>query len=383
MKTWSLLLILTVLGISSCGSDDSPEGPTEPGVPEITRVVPSLTFTQPVFITHAGIGNDMMFVVEKPGTIRSITDKKATESVMFLDIRDRVNNSGTEQGLLGMAFHPQFSSNGYFYVYYIGANNQSVISRFGLNATGGDASTEEVILEVPQPFGNHNGGMIAFGPDGYLYIALGDGGGANDPLSTGQDRSDLLGSILRIDVDNQASGLNYSIPFDNPFVGNTEGFRQEIYAFGLRNPFRFSFDRQTSKLYTGDVGQNSIEEIDEIVSGGNYGWNTMEGSQCFNGPCDTNGLILPIAEYDHSVGQSVTGGYVYRGSEFPALAGRYFYADFVTGIVFMLDVDLPDSQPLQFTTLNIGVSSFGEDEQGNLYLCDFSGGGIYALQSGS
>lgn len=383
MKTWSLLLILTVLGISSCGSDDSPEQPTEPGVPEITRVVPLLTFTQPVFITHAGIGNDMMFVVEKPGTIRSITDKEATESVMFLDIRDRVNNGGTEQGLLGLAFHPQFSSNGYFYVYYIGANDQSVISRFGLNATGGDASTEEIVLEVPQPFSNHNGGMIAFGPDGYLYIALGDGGGANDPLSTGQDRTDLLGSILRIDVDNPTSGLNYSIPADNPFAGNTEGFRQEIYAYGLRNPFRFSFDSQTGRLYTGDVGQNSIEEIDEIVSGGNYGWNTMEGSECFNGPCDTNGLILPIAEYPHSVGRSVTGGNVYRGSEFPTLAGHYFYADFVTGIVFTLDVDLPDSEPVQFTTLEIGVSSFGEDEQGNLYLCDFSGGGIYALQPGS
>ncbi|MCE7990849.1 MAG: PQQ-dependent sugar dehydrogenase [Roseivirga sp.] len=381
MKNWSALLLLFVLIINSCGSDDSPEEPIETGEPEVVRVVPSLTFTQPVMITNADIGNDFIFVVEKPGTIRSIADMSATESPLFLDIRDRVNNSGTEQGLLGLAFHPQFSSNGFFYVYYIGANNQSVISRFGTDATGGVPATEEIILEVPQPFGNHNGGMIAFGPDGYLYIALGDGGSANDPLDTGQDRTDLLGSILRIDVDNPASGLAYGIPADNPYTGNTEGLREEIYAYGLRNPFRFSFDSQTGRLYTGDVGQNRIEEIDEIVSGGNYGWNTMEGSECFSGNCDTNGLILPIAEYDHSVGQSVTGGNVYRGRDLPTLVGHYFYADFVTGVLFSLNVDIPNSQPEQFATLDISVSSFGEDELGNIYLCDFSGGGIYSIRN--
>lgn len=381
MKNWSLLLLLFVLVINSCGSDDSPEEPSDSGEPMVVRVVPTLTFTQPVLITNAGIGNDMLFIVEKPGTIRSIASKDATESPVFFDIRDRVNNSGTEQGLLGLAFHPQFSSNGFFYVYYIGANNQSVISKFEIDATGGDPATEEVILEVPQPFGNHNGGMIGFGPDGYLYIALGDGGSANDPLNTGQDRTDLLGSILRIDVDNPASGLAYGIPTENPYTGNTEGFREEIYAYGLRNPFRFSFDSQTGKLYTGDVGQDRIEEIDEIISGGNYGWNTMEGSECFSGTCDPTGLILPIAEYDHSIGQSVTGGNVYRGSELPSLLGHYFYADFVTGVLFSLDVDTPDNQPEMFTTLDLNVSSFGEDEQGNIYLCDFSGGGIYSIRN--
>lgn len=388
MKNWPFPLLLCALFLyTSCGNDDSPEEPSGAGEPTVVRVFPNLSFTEPVMITNAGIGNSWLFVAEKPGTIRYVAGQE-DHLIPFLDIRDRVNDSGSEQGLLGLAFHPQFGTNGFFYVYYTGANDQSVISRFnttpGSTSTEIDPSTEVILLEVPQPFGNHNGGMIAFGPDGYLYIALGDGGGANDPLETGQDRTDLLGSILRIDVDNPSSGLNYGIPADNPFVGNPEDFREEIYAYGLRNPFRFSFDSQTGNLYAGDVGQNRIEEIDLITIGGNYGWNTMEGSECFGAnTCDTNGLTLPIAEYDHSVGLSVTGGNVYRGTAIPELAGLYFYADFVTGALFTLDVDNSNSQPQRFATLNIGVSSFGEDEQGNLYLCDFNGGGIYSIRRGS
>lgn len=387
MKKRYLVLITVALLLQSCGNDDGPEQPRATGEPTVMRVFPNLNFTEPIMITHAGIGSSWMFVAEKAGTIRTITDDE-DNFLTFLDIRDRVNDSGSEQGLMGLAFHPQFSSNGFFYVYYTGADGQSVISSFdatdGSPSTETDASTEVILLEVPQPFTNHNGGMIAFGPDGYLYIALGDGGGANDPLETGQDRTNLLGAILRIDVDNRATGLNYGIPADNPFVGNTEGFREEIYAYGLRNPFRFSFDSQTGNLYAGDVGQNSIEEIDLITSGGNYGWNTMEGSECLGASsCDTNGLILPIAEYDHSIGRSVTGGNVYRGTDLPELMGHYFYADFVTGVLFTLNIDNPVSQPQQFATLNFGVSSFGEDEQGNLYLCDFNGGGIYSIRRGS
>lgn len=363
------------------GSDDGPFIPV--GIPNeditLERIFPGFTFEQPVLVTFANVGVEWIFVVERRGTIQAITDQGS--NITFLDLRDRVNSTSQEQGLLGLAFHPQFLDNGYLYVYYINSSGNSTISRFSSSNTIVDANSELVLLEVEQPFANHNAGMLAFGPDNYLYIALGDGGGANDPLNTGQDLTDLLGSILRIDVDNTSAGLPYAIPSDNPFAGNAEGFREEIFAYGLRNPYRFSFDSQTGSLYAGDVGQDAIEEIDLIVNGGNYGWNTMEGSGCFNGSnCDTSGLLLPITEYDHSVGQSVTGGYVYRGEAAPGLQGLYFYADFVSRTLFALDVDSPSLEVRTIPDIGIRISSFGQDESGNLYCADFTTGGIYVIR---
>ena len=379
-------LLFVLLFMAACGDDDngSPSTPQNPGTPSgdlaVVLAFPTLNFNQPVFIGHAGDGSDRLFVVEQRGTIVTFENGANPSPTLFLDLRDRVRSVSSEQGLLGLAFHPQFAQNGLFYVSYTGSNSQSVISSFRASGNTGVIGTETILLEVEQPFSNHNGGMIEFGPDGFLYIALGDGGGAGDPVRAGQDRSSLLGSILRIDVDNTANGLNYSIPAGNPFTGNTEGYREEIFAYGLRNPFRFSFDRLTGSLYAGDVGQNQMEEIDLIVNGGNYGWNTMEGSLCFlNVNCNTDGLTLPIAEYPHTTGMSVTGGYVYRGATHSELTGDYFYADFVSGVIFRLNVDSPGMTPELFQTIPINISSFGEDEQGELYMLDYSSGAIYTI----
>ena len=242
--------------------------------------------------------------------------------------------------------------------------------------------SEVVLLEVAQPFSNHNGGQIRFGQDGYLYIALGDGGSGGDPLEHGQDRSTLLGTILRIDVDNPPDGQAYGIPADNPFAGNTEGYREEIYAYGLRNPWRFSFDPVTGELWAADVGQGAWEEIDRIESGGNYGWDVMEGFACFepSAGCDQEGLILPVWTYGRSEGQSVTGGFVYRGPGVPSLAGRYVYADFGSGRIWALTPgEEPDNTELFNTDYNI--STFGIDEAGELYFADLFGGHIYRFEA--
>lgn len=384
MKKFYFLLSVLFALILSCGDDDGndPDPQPTPSEPEFVRVFPNISFNQPVYITTARIGNEWMFVVERRGMIYSLsTPEEATEAVPFLDIRDRVKTDGGEQGLLGLAFHPQFGTNGLFYVYYTNASDQMVVAEYSTNATGGDAATERVLMEIDQPFANHNGGTIAFGQDGFLYIGLGDGGGGGDPVGAGQDPTTLLGSMLRIDVDNTSGNLAYAIPSDNPFVGNTEGIREEVFAYGLRNPYRFSFDQLNGNLYAADVGQNRIEEVDLIVSGGNYGWNTMEGSECFEDPnCNTDGLILPITEYDHSIGQSITGGHVYRGTEFASLQGRYFFGDFVSGRVFTIDVNDPEEIPLEFARLSVNISSFGESEQGRLFILDYSGGGVYRLE---
>ena len=235
-----------------------------------------------------------------------------------------------------------------------------------------------MILEVPQPYGNHNGGQLAFGPDGFLYIALGDGGSGGDPHHHGQDRTTLLGSILRIDIDRTQGGKNYAVPHDNPFAGNTEGFREEIFAYGLRNPWRFSFDPQTKRLWAGDVGQDRpIEEIDIIEKGKNYGWNIMEGTLCYNPPsgCKTEGLEKPVWEYTRDDGRSITGGFVYRGKKVPALFGKYIYADFVSGRIWALEYNgkNPATNALIFHNPNLYISSFGTDRQNELYFCSFDG----------
>jgi glucose/arabinose dehydrogenase len=283
-----------------------------------------------------------------------------------------------------MAFHPNFTNNKYFYVYYTVSGPKSVISRFSINnsdSNKGNLTSETLIMELNQPYTNHNGGQIAFGPnDGYLYIALEDGGSSGDPLDNAQNKSNLFGSILRIDVD---SGLPYSIPSDNPFYGNSEGWKEEIWAYGLRNPWRFSFDESTGLLWAGDVGEGTWEEIDIIEKGKNYGWNTRKGMHCYLAiTCNTTGLTDPIFEYSHAVGISITGGFVYRGSNHaPHLTGKYIYGDYGTGLIWALEYEsgiVKNNSLLNDTVLSI--SSFGVDQQQELYICAMDGY-IYKLQS--
>lgn len=300
---------------------------------ELEIAFPNLTFARPVDLQHAGDGSDRLFIVEQAGVIRVFANTSSVATAdTFLNIQNRVNDSGNEEGLLGLAFHPNFATNGYFYVNYTASNpRRTVVARYRVSANPNraDANSEFVLLTVNQPYENHNGGQLAFGPDGYLYIGMGDGGSGGDPQNNGQDRRGLLGDMLRIDVDNPAGGLNYGIPPDNPFVGNTSGYREEIYAYGFRNPWRFSFDFVTGWLWVGDVGQGSREEIDIVEKGLNYGWRIMEGKICYSpsSGCDQTGLALPIWDYGRSSGASITGGYVYRGSRVAPLAGAYVYGD--------------------------------------------------------
>lgn len=344
--------------------------------------------TQPVFITHAGDGSGRQFIVERAGRIRIIKNG-ALLSTSFLDIHTMVNSSSTEQGLLALAFHPNYASNGQFYTVHTIQNGSLVLSRFTRSSNNpdlADANSRVTLLTVPHPTNtNHNGGTLAFGPDGYLYWSIGDGGGGGDVPNNAQNLTVLLGKILRLDVD---SGSPYSIPSSNPFFNDpTPGIRKEIWAYGLRNPWKISFDAQTGDLFIGDVGQGSREEIDfqpaASAGGENYGWHVMEGSLCFNpsSGCDQTGKVLPIAEYDHSVGCSVTGGYMYRGSLYSLLQGHYFYGDFCSGALFALDGNNTSGwniTPLGDTPYSI--TTFGENENGELYLADYGTGKIYQLQ---
>ncbi len=352
---------------------------------ELEIAFPNLSFNRPVDLQNAGDGSDRIFVVEQRGVIRVFENNSNTASATtFLDIRGRVDDADNEQGLLGLAFHPDYETNGYFYVNYIfdpgPGLDRTRISRFKVsdsNPNIAEPDSEFVLLEFNQDFGNHNGGAIAFGPnDGHLYIAVGDGGSGGDPLNRAQDRRQLLGSILRIDVDNQDPDMNYAIPPGNPYAGNTDGFREEIFAYGMRNPWRISFDAETGQLWAGDVGQGAREEVDIIENGKNYGWRIMEGSNCFNPPsgCQVAGLELPVWEYGRSLGNSITGGYVYRGPGVPELQGQYIYGDFGSGRIWALDVsdiNSPANSELLNTSLNI--ASFGIDEQSELYICAFNG----------
>ena len=340
-------------------------------------------FSEPLFLTHAGDGSGRIFVVEKGGTVALLKDGQRVAPA-FLDIRDRVGTRGFERGLLGLAFHPDYERNGFLYVNYTDGRGRTVVERYTVSANDpnrADPNTAKLIIRIDQPFANHNGGMIAFGPDGYLYIGTGDGGGAGDPIKAGQDRNTLLGKILRIDVNN---GNPYAIPADNPFVNG--GGAPEIWSYGWRNPWRFSFDRATGDFYAGDVGQNAWEEISYEKAGSpgglNYGWNTMEGTHCFapRTNCNRDGLVLPIAEYDHGEGISVTGGYVYRGEAFPNMVGYYFFADFGSSNVWALKQGNAGVwQMTKIMNAQFAVSSFGEDEAGELYLTDFGRGQIYRL----
>jgi len=342
---------------------------------------------RPLFVADPNDGSGRLFVAEKGGTIRIIAGG-AVQATPFLDITDRVGADGSEQGLLGLAFAPNFAETGYFYVNYTDLDGDTVVSRFGLTLDAGaaDPASEQVILRQDQPYANHNGGMLAFGPDNYLYIGFGDGGSQGDPNGNGQRLDTWLAKILRIEVDPAyvPEGQAYAIPEDNPFIG-TEGALPEIWAYGLRNPWRFSFDRETGDLWIGDVGGGQLEEIDHVpnaeAGGQNFGWNLMEGTLCYQGDaCDPTGLTLPVFEYTHDFGCSITGGYVYRSESVPDLAGTYLFADYCSGLLWGggpdANGDWVMSEPIE---TDLSISSFGEDAAGELYVTDLSGGTVYRI----
>jgi glucose/arabinose dehydrogenase len=354
----------------------------------LENAFPNLSFTNPVDFQTPNDGTDRVFIVEQSGIIKVFENSVSVSTEKeFLNITERVEDGG-EMGLLGLAFHPDHRNNGYFYVDYTKGNpRETVISRFKVsdnNSDSADINSELILMKIFQPYPNHNGGQIAFGPDSMLYIALGDGGSRGDPQNRAQNLDSLLGKILRINVDSASSPLNYSIPEDNPYANNTLGYREEIFAFGLRNPWRFSFDFTTGKIWCGDVGQGDWEEIDIIEKGKNYGWRCYEGNHEYNlTQCGDTGYVFPVWEYPHTEGRSITGGYVYRGSSIPDLFGKYIYADFETRKIWALTYDGINPAQNEFL-LNAagGISSFGVDRNKELYLCSFDGK-IYKLRNNS
>ena len=334
--------------------------------------------TAPIDIKNAGDGSGRLFILEQPGRIRILKTGQLLKEP-FLDIRARVGNGGSEQGLLGLAFDPYFSQHGYFFVNYTDKDGNTHIARFTASGDVASPESEKQILFVQQPFPNHNGGALAFGPDGYLYIGLGDGGSGGDPYGNAQSGNSLLGKILRIDVD---GGDPYAIPADNPFAASGEVYK-EIWASGLRNPWRFSFDPATGDLWIGDVGQNLWEEIDFVPAGTpgglNFGWNKMEATHPYNGSNQPE-FTAPVAEYAHGAECSVTGGAVYRGASLPAWQGVYFYGDYCSGVIWGLSTP-PDGahQPVKLFQTGFKISTFGVDEDGELYVADYSGA-IYRLE---
>ena len=374
--------LLTCLGLSlgsafcasGCSGDD-PAGPPVGTGAILQEVVTGLS--APLYLTAPPGDAARLFIVEKTGGIRIIKDGILLTDP-YLDLSSRISNGG-EQGLLGLAFDPDYATSGRFIVHFTDLAGSTTVSRFQVssNPDVADPASELVILTAAQPFANHNGGQVAFGPDGFLYLALGDGGGSGDPDNRGQDLSELLGSILRIDV---RSTDPYTVPADNPFVQSAV---PQVWSYGLRNPWRFSFDRATGDLYVADVGEGLWEEINVSPAGAgggkgaNYGWNIMEGAHCFReSSCDQTGLTLPVFEYSHQEGCSVTGGYVYRGSAIPELQGHYFYGDFCQGWVRSLRYAAGAvTDQTQWPSLTPGgsVLSFGEDAAGELYVLDQGG----------
>ena len=336
----------------------------------------------PLAITNAADGTGRLFITEQGGAIRILVNGALLPDP-FLDISGRISCCG-ERGLLGIAFPPDYKNKRYFYVNYTNSGGNTVISRFHVplqSLNTADPNSEEIILTIAQPFSNHNGGHLAFGPDGYLYIGTGDGGSGGDPLNNAQSTGTLLGKMLRIDVESGSSP--YAIPPDNPYVGNAS-YRQEIWAVGLRNPWRYSFDQVEGHLFIADVVQNDYEEINfqssQSSGGENYGWNIMEGTHCYNATtCNRSGLVIPVAEYDHDLGCSVTGGMVYRGAAYPELIGIYFFGDFCSGHIWGLKRSGDRWTDIQRIDTAFMISSFGKDEQGTVYLADYKTGSIHRI----
>jgi glucose/arabinose dehydrogenase len=372
MKYISILILMLV----ACnGNGEPPVGPLADSI-RVQTVATGLN--NPVHLTTPP-GDGRLFVVEQPGRIR-IIENGQLRTTPFLDISARVSCCG-EQGLFSVAFHPNYASNGYFFVNFTDDAGDTRVERFRVSTADSnvaDAASATLILAVDQPFSNHNGGQLAFGPDGMLYIGMGDGGSGGDPQNHGQNRATLLGDLLRIDVN---SGSPYSIPASNPYAGSTQ-FRPEIWAYGLRNPWRFSFDMADGTLYVADVGQNAWEEINAVrpdEAGINYGWRIMEGSHCYpadpNEACARTGLRLPVHDYSHSEGCSVTGGYVYRGDAIPSLRGHYFYSDYCDG--WLRSFRLQNGVATEHREWEVGdlgnVLSFGQDNDGEVYILSSNG----------
>lgn len=368
----SFAIVVTLIAAGACGTENLllvPGDPTDSAI----EFVSIGSFNSPIFLT-APDGDDRLFIVEQDGRI-VIVDNGQTLGTPFLDISGEVGCCG-ERGLLSAVFHPDYGSNGQFFVSYTNNGGNTVIERYGVSADPNiaDASSGYTVFTIQQPYSNHNGGQIAFGPDGMLYIGLGDGGSGNDPLDSGQDLTTMLGAILRIDVD---AGSPYEVPNDNPFVSQPQA-QHEIWHYGLRNPWRFSFDRGDGSMWIGDVGQNAWEEVTMVapgVKGLNLGWKVMEGSHCRSGSCDMTGLTLPQVDYPNpSEGCSVIGGYVYRGNAFPEIRGHYFYTDLCGG--FLRSFRLENDSPVDVIDWGLSLSnpvSFGEDSDGELYV--MTGGG--------
>lgn len=407
-RPFSLILALLVVAVAACGNGPVPSGvgpstastpaatsdstpaptPTDTAAPTAAGWDPkavTIGFSsiasvpgRPLAIADAGDGSGRLFVAEQGGKVY-ILEGETVASVPFLDLSGQVSG-GSEQGLLGIAFHPDFPVDNRVFLDYTDRAGDTVVSSFAVAAGSPDTvvpGSEVVILTVDQPYPNHNGGTIAFGPDGYLYVALGDGGSGGDPQNRAQSLDTLLGKILRIDVDDTSGGRNYGIPASNPFAGS--GARDEIWLYGLRNPFRFSFDRATGDLWIGDVGQNAWEEVDVARAGAggiNFGWRVMEGAHCFSpsSGCSTNGLEMPVVEYGRGSGCAIIGGNVYRGSAYPVLRGGYVFSDVCTGLTWGLDAGAGGPQALvQIAEAPGGIAGYGEDESGELYAAGLDG----------
>ena len=355
----------------------------DPSWPSLAPGIKVATVKKPTHITHAGDGSGRLFITEQEGRIVVVKDGVLLKQP-FLDIRGRVSCCG-ERGLLSAAFPRGYREQRHFYVNYTDRSGDTVVARYRTSPDPdrADAASEEIVLAVKQPVPNHNGGQLAFGPDGFLYIGMGDGGAANDPFGNGQKPDTLLGKMLRIDVESPARP--YAVPSSNPFVGK-QGIRPEIWASGLRNPWRFSFDRKTGDLYIADVGQNKFEEVNfqpaSSRGGENYGWNIMEGLHCFRAEnCRTVGLVLPAAEYGHDLGCSVTGGMVYRGKAFPLLGGTYLYGDYCSGRIWGLHKEGERWRTEVLADTTLSISTFGENEEGELFVVDHAGGGIHRIEA--
>jgi len=377
IAAWLAIVLSTTC---ACGQN----APTGASAYRIEEAFPALTFRRPTDLQSARDGTGRLFVVEQDGVIRVFNngpDEKT--STVFLDLRNRVNKSGNEMGMLGLAFHPDFRTHPEFFVDYTASREGRMITRVsrfqapaGANSAA-IAASEAGVIEIDQPYSNHNGGQIAFGPDAMLYIALGDGGAAGDPNGNAQNTGSLLGKLLRLDV----SKTPYAIPADNPFAPGSARSRGEIFAYGLRNPWRFSFDRTTGELWAGDVGQNTYEELDRVEKGGNYGWDCREGAHPYQPASEqcalcksAHDLVDPVWEYGRSQGISITGGYVYRGRALPDLVGWYVYADYGSGRVWALRMTNGRAVNRLLVDTDIFISTFGVDENDELYLCAHDAG---------